>query len=94
VSRSQKALSEENDVLLTGTKFGCGAAQCGACMVHVDGEAVPSCVLPIDSVVGAHVATTEGMYGAMRGRADSGQPVVSITGSGAIPRLAGKTTRI
>jgi isoquinoline 1-oxidoreductase alpha subunit len=42
---------------LTGTKYGCGMAQCGACTVHVNGEAVRSCVLPV-SEVGAHAVTT------------------------------------
>ena len=42
---------------LTGTKYGCGMAQCGACTVHVNGEAVRSCVLPV-SEVGARVVTT------------------------------------
>jgi isoquinoline 1-oxidoreductase alpha subunit len=46
---------------LTGTKFGCGAALCGACTVHVDGEAVRSCVYTIDSVTGAKVTTIEGL---------------------------------
>jgi len=50
------------DVLgLTGTKFGCGMAQCGACTVHVDGEAVRSCVLPIAAVEGSQVTTIEGL---------------------------------
>ena len=48
------------DVLgLTGTKFGCGIAQCGACTVHLDGEAVRSCVLPVGSVAGKSVTTIE-----------------------------------
>ena len=46
---------------LTGTKFGCGAAQCGACTVHVNGEAVRSCAYTIDSVEGAAVTTIEGL---------------------------------
>jgi isoquinoline 1-oxidoreductase subunit alpha len=52
------------DVLgMTGTKFGCGIAQCGACTVHVNGDAVRSCVLPVSAVVGQQVATIEAMAG-------------------------------
>ncbi len=46
---------------LTGTKFGCGAAQCGACTVHVDGEALRSCVTPVSRVVGREITTIEGL---------------------------------
>jgi isoquinoline 1-oxidoreductase alpha subunit len=46
---------------LTGTKFGCGVAQCGACTVRVDGEAVRSCVTPVRGVAGKHVTTIEGL---------------------------------
>ncbi len=50
------------DVLnLTGTKYGCGMALCGACTVHVDGEATRSCVTPISAVTGKHVTTIEGL---------------------------------
>jgi isoquinoline 1-oxidoreductase subunit alpha len=50
------------DVLgLTGTKFGCGIAQCGACTVHVDGDAVRSCVLPVRSVGDRQITTIEGV---------------------------------
>jgi aerobic-type carbon monoxide dehydrogenase small subunit (CoxS/CutS family) len=50
------------DVLdLKGPKFGCGIAQCGACTVHLDGEATRSCVLPIGSVAGHSVTTIEGL---------------------------------
>jgi isoquinoline 1-oxidoreductase alpha subunit len=50
------------DVLgLTGTKFGCGIAQCGACTVHVDGEAVRSCVLPVGSIGERQITTIEGV---------------------------------
>ena len=46
---------------LTGTKFGCGIAQCGACTVHVNGQPVRSCVTPISSIAGKHVTTIEGL---------------------------------
>jgi aerobic-type carbon monoxide dehydrogenase small subunit (CoxS/CutS family) len=46
---------------LTGTKYGCGMAQCGACTVHVDGQAVRSCVTPASSVVGREITTIEGL---------------------------------
>jgi isoquinoline 1-oxidoreductase alpha subunit len=46
---------------LTGTKFGCGMALCGACTVHVDGEAARSCQLPIGSLAGKKVATIESL---------------------------------
>jgi isoquinoline 1-oxidoreductase alpha subunit len=46
---------------LTGTKFGCGVAQCGACTVHVDGAAVRACVTPVSSALGAKVVTIEGL---------------------------------
>ncbi|EED35305.1 isoquinoline 1-oxidoreductase alpha subunit [Luminiphilus syltensis NOR5-1B] len=50
-----------DELNLTGTKFGCGAAQCGACTVHVDGKAQRSCVLPISAVDGASLTTIEGL---------------------------------
>ena len=46
---------------LVGTKFGCGVAQCGACTVHVDGEAVRACVMPLSAVEGKEVTTIEGL---------------------------------
>lgn len=47
---------------LTGTKFGCGIAQCGACTVHIDGEATRSCVLPVSAIeVGQEILTIEGL---------------------------------
>ncbi|MGH6746227.1 (2Fe-2S)-binding protein [Novosphingobium sp.] len=50
------------DILgLTGTKFGCGIAQCGACTVHVDGEAVRSCRLPVSAVGKRAITTIEGV---------------------------------
>jgi aerobic-type carbon monoxide dehydrogenase small subunit (CoxS/CutS family) len=46
---------------LTGTKFGCGIAACGACTVHIDGEPVRSCAMPIEYVEGKSVTTIEGL---------------------------------
>ncbi len=52
------------DVLgLTGTKFGCGMAQCGACMVHVNGEPTFACITPVSAVADARVTTIEGLEG-------------------------------
>src|SRR6266566_1293464 len=50
------------DILgLTGTKFGCGAALCGACTVHQNGEAIRSCVVPVRAIAGAEITTIEGI---------------------------------
>ena len=50
------------DILgMTGTKFGCGIAQCGACTVHIDGKPVRSCVLPVDALNGRAITTIEGV---------------------------------
>ncbi|MCU7815423.1 MAG: (2Fe-2S)-binding protein [Candidatus Thiodiazotropha sp. (ex Rostrolucina anterorostrata)] len=46
---------------LTGTKFGCGIAQCGSCTVHIDGDPVRSCITPVSAVVGKQVTTIEGL---------------------------------
>src|SRR5579864_8596403 len=46
---------------LTGTKFGCGMAQCGACTVHLDGETIRSCVTPVSRAAGKEVVTIEGL---------------------------------
>jgi isoquinoline 1-oxidoreductase alpha subunit len=55
------------DVLnLTGTKFGCGVAACGACTVHVDGQAVRSCVTPLSTVQGKSVRTIEALGSAQQ----------------------------
>ena len=48
---------------LTGTKFGCGIAQCGACTVHLDGAPIRACVTPVSAVEGASVTTIEGVEG-------------------------------
>jgi isoquinoline 1-oxidoreductase alpha subunit len=55
---------------LTGTKFGCGIAQCGACTVHVDGKAVRSCVLPVSAIGDKAVTTIEAV-----GKTPSGQKI-------------------
>jgi isoquinoline 1-oxidoreductase alpha subunit len=53
------------DVLgLTGTKFGCGMALCGACTVHLDGKAIRSCITPLSAVAGRKVTTIEGLASA------------------------------
>ena len=49
------------EIGLTGTKFGCGIAQCGACTVHINGQAVRSCVTPISTIDGAEITTIEGL---------------------------------
>ncbi|GBQ27080.1 membrane-bound aldehyde dehydrogenase, small subunit [Acetobacter estunensis NRIC 0472] len=50
-----------DDLGLTGTKFGCGVGQCGACTVHVGGRATRSCITPVSAVEGADVVTIEGL---------------------------------
>ena len=50
-----------DNIGLTGTKYGCGVAQCGACTVHLDGEAVRSCVLPVSAAAGKKITTIEGL---------------------------------
>lgn len=54
---------------LTGTKFGCGMAQCGACTVHLNGQPMRSCILPMSAVTGASVTTIEGLMETKAGQA-------------------------
>ena len=54
---------------LTGTKFGCGMALCGACTVHVDGEVVRACVTPLSTLAGKKIVTIEGVNGTPQGKA-------------------------
>ena len=55
-----------NDLKLKGARFGCGLGQCGACMVIIDGKAVPSCDIPVSAVAGKAVTTIEGIGGGDR----------------------------
>lgn len=52
-----------DELKLTGTKYGCGIAQCGACTVHADGQAIRSCQTPISGLAGVKVTTIEGLGG-------------------------------
>ena len=52
-----------DELNMTGTKFGCGIAQCGACTVHVDGTPMRSCQMPAESAVGTKITTIEGING-------------------------------
>ena len=54
---------------LTGTKFGCGIAQCGACTVHLDGEPIRSCVTPVSAVAGKKITTIEAIGDTPSGKA-------------------------
>jgi isoquinoline 1-oxidoreductase alpha subunit len=56
-----------DELRLTGTKYGCGVAQCGACTVHVGGEAVRACMTPLSSVGDREVVTIEGLSGPLAG---------------------------
>ena len=62
VSSDMRLLWVLRDILgLTGTKFGCGMSLCGACTVHLDGEAVRSCVMPVSVAAGKKITTIEGL---------------------------------
>jgi len=58
-----------DNLQLTGTKFGCGAAMCGACTVHLNGQAVRSCITPISSVAGQKINTIESLEADRVGKA-------------------------
>jgi isoquinoline 1-oxidoreductase alpha subunit len=69
------------DILgLTGTKFGCGIAQCGACTVHLDGQAIRACVTPISSISGKNLTTIEGLS------AEADHPVQQAWKSNDVPQ--------
>jgi isoquinoline 1-oxidoreductase subunit alpha len=57
------------DMALTGTKYGCGVAQCGACTVHINGQAQRACVTPVGTVANATVTTIEGLVQSREGKA-------------------------
>lgn len=65
---------------LTGTKFGCGMAQCGACTVHLEGEAVRSCITPVSAVEGKRITTIEGLS------ADGSHPVQQAWMAESVPQ--------
>lgn len=50
-----------DNLKMTGTKFGCGVASCGACTMHIDGQAIRTCVLPVSAVVGKEINTIESL---------------------------------
>jgi isoquinoline 1-oxidoreductase subunit alpha len=54
---------------MTGTKFGCGMALCGACTVHIDGQPTRSCVMPVSAVAGKRITTVEGIGDTLKGKA-------------------------
>jgi isoquinoline 1-oxidoreductase alpha subunit len=58
-----------DSLLLTGTKFGCGAGLCGACTVHVDGQPTRSCITPVSSVAGKKITTIEAVDNSRVGKA-------------------------
>jgi isoquinoline 1-oxidoreductase alpha subunit len=58
-----------DEVGLTGTKYGCGIAMCGACTVHLDGKAVRSCSTPVSAAIGKQVTTVEGVSATASGKA-------------------------
>ncbi len=80
---------------LTGTKFGCGIAACGACTVHLDGRAVRTCTLPTSAAVGKRVTTIEGLaqngtlHAVQKAWVDAQVPQCGYCQSGIIMAVAG-----
>ena len=69
-----------NTLGMTGTKFGCGMALCGACTVHLNGQAIRSCITPVSSVAGKNILTIEGLS------ADSSHAVQQAWTEGDVPQ--------
>jgi isoquinoline 1-oxidoreductase alpha subunit len=67
---------------LTGTKYGCGAALCGACTVHLDGKPIRSCVTPVRSVAGKSVTTIEGVSGPTAHAVESAWEILNVVQCG------------
>lgn len=63
---------------MTGTKFGCGIAACGACTVHVNGSAVRSCVLPVSAIEGQDITTIEGLAYSAAGATGSAPDITAV----------------
>lgn len=63
---------------MTGTKFGCGIASCGACTVHVNGNAVRSCVLPVSAIEGQDITTIEGLAYEAAGSVNSAPDLAAV----------------
>jgi len=88
-----------DEIGLTGTKFGCGMALCGACTVHLDGQAVRSCITPVSAAVNKKVVTIEGVGNAPVGRAlqaawvDTGVPQCGYCQAGQIMSAAALLAR-
>ena len=84
---------------LTGTKYGCGTGQCGACTVHVDGEARRACVVPVMAVDGRSVTTIEGLsddtsHPVQRAWLEAGVPQCGYCQSGQIMAVAAMLERL
>ena len=83
-----------DEIGLTGTKFGCGMALCGACTVHVDGQAVRSCITPISAMANKKIVTIEAIGGTPVGKAlqsawvDTGVPQCGYCQAGQIMSAA------
>src|SRR5882757_1160589 len=70
-----------NQLALNGPKYGCGIQQCGACMVLLDGKAIPSCMLPVEAVKNSEIVTLEGLAGAV-GSGPTGAVGAGLAGTG------------